>query len=121
MGNSLCKSIDPLDESTWEYERCRCHDSQDECRLATYRCEYITDEYLVNEVPTEYPELRKYWRGTSGPARHPLTGQFGSCYQYIGCDQCMTDQMKPFFTHHPTGWKAHWKCHIDYEAIKFPV
>ena len=110
MGNYCLKYHDPLDESTWEYERCRCCDDKKEPRLATYRCQYTTNGRMVKEAPVEYPDLQKYWRSACGP-----------CYQYVGCDQCMTDQMKPLFTHHPMGWKEHCKCHIDYETIRFPV
>lgn len=111
MGNCF-QPIDNLgDESTWTYETCRCMDNQGELVVATYRCEYITNEYLDNEAPRAYPQLRKYWRSTSG--------SLGQCYQYIGCEKCMTEDMKPLFTYHSNGWKSHCKVHTDYEPIKF--
>ena len=108
MGNCLQPIDNPMDESTWTYETCRCTDNQGENIVATYRCQYITGEYLVDETPPGYPQLRKYWRSSTS-----------RCYQYIGCESCMTEDMKPLFTHHSNGWKYHCKVHTEYEPIRF--
>lgn len=124
---------DPLDEKNWNYEKCRCGDphklpidhktlyklkhdqyeAQHPNMIATYRCQYVTDELLFDEEVPGHPELRKYWRSSSSGGRLR-----GWRMQYIACEECV-GKNRDFFTHHSNGWKSHAKCSIEYEPISF--
>lgn len=75
---------------------CRCEG------FATYRCE-------CEKMADSYPELEQFWASSCGTTK-----------QYIACDFCITDKASKLMTHHPTGWKEHYKCFIHYEKLITP-
>lgn len=77
-------------------------------RLVTCGCGYH------NNRPITYAKYRGMFKnspnGISPPASAPQlekyfssAGRYGVAY--IACDACITDDCRPYFTHHPNGWK----------------
>jgi hypothetical protein len=138
MGKFLSKYLpqvleDPFDESRWQLERCRCQDpnkpifveadwnkfhklplahqeEQHPRMLATYRCQYETDQFITDRGVPGHPLLDPYWRSSS----------FGgdTCIQFVACERCITEEANIYFTHHPEGWKCHYMVKTDYEGLR---
>jgi len=95
MGNWIPKT-NPPSEDHWKITKCMCGN------IATYRCQ------IVGPWKQNHPELQKYW-----------VWHYGQTNGFNACDTCILPELRKVFTHHPTGWKEPYKCHIDYENAIF--
>lgn len=120
MGNTQISETQKL--ATGEYERCFCREAKkfdwesfrklgpdEQSRFhplnkALYRCQHS------NFNRKDYPKLERYWRRTA-------TGAEGRTHQYIACKDCITEEVKPYFTYHENGWCTSYKSTLVYENI----
>ena len=76
---------------------------------ATYRCRRVVEEMsgIYNQ-----DEMLPYWK----PCFFIEDGDYH--LSYIACENCITEEMKRVFTHHPEGWKEKVTTNTVYELAK---
>jgi len=77
--------------------------------MATYRCRLYLEGM---EQLYSYPKLLRFWK--------PPFMVKGCLYHisYLACDRCITEDVKPFFTHYPDGWIEKSNEEVMYELAK---
>jgi len=101
---------------------CRCR------QPATYRCElqipdpqYYFGEQNPERIRKNNPNLEAEKLQVLVDLRNYVSSitsrGVDSVIHWKACDKCITDQIKPYFTHIPGGWDEQHKYHINYEPV----
>lgn len=95
---------------------------------ATYRCQFSAPKNLIY-MPTTPDNVIEEFREKMGDTMTDLllvlkpffiSSSYGNDYiiQWVGCDRCLPQELKKYFTNHPCGWKENIKVWQKYEEIK---
>lgn len=144
MGNffiKLKKNLGLIKEENYDFVKCRCpprncateqfssgpydscslhYDEQSRIHhLATYRFNINTitnDKYQdeLDKIYQVYPTFSNYWFCSYTDC----TNNFEWNHQFIGCEYCIDENDKKYFTHYPNGWKENFNFRENYEEIK---
>lgn len=76
---------------------------------ATYRCKIRVDDLAKVR---NYPKLMDYWI----PQTRVVRGDY--IVAYVGCEGCVTEEVKSIFTYKPEGWMETICMEDDYEDAK---
>lgn len=108
-------SYDPARDPDAMAVRCKCSETTTtattyDCILATYRCQIVSD----SDVLSCYPDFQRHLHNYE---YNPQNKDSSRIYRFIGCDRCLSFEIKYRFAHHKDGWVENSKHHIDYELI----